>query len=252
MLLRKGRFTARVAATAQDVEGAQALRHRAFKGGEGQDRDDFDPLCEHVLVEAPGGELAACFRLREHADAAAAQHGYTAQFYALEGLAALPGPMVEMGRFCIRPGAIDPDILRLAWGALTRRVEAAGVQLLFGCASFAGAAPKLHRDALALLRARHLGPAPLRPAPRASRIFPFARSLARVEPDPRRAVRGLPPLLRSYLAMGGWVSDHAVIDTELDTLHVFTGLEIAAIPASRKRLLHNLAAPDLDAEPVGG
>ncbi len=40
----------------------------------------------------------------------------------------------------------------------------------------------------------------------------------------------MPPLLRTYLMMGGWVSDHAVVDRQMNTLHVFTGLEIGAIP----------------------
>ncbi|MBA4351813.1 MAG: ornithine-acyl-ACP acyltransferase, partial [Rhodobacter sp.] len=34
-----------------------------------------------------------------------------------------------------------------------------------------------------------------------------------------------------------WVSDHAVLDPDLDTLHVFTAVEIAAIPPVRARLL---------------
>ena len=60
--------------------------------------------------------------------------------------------------------------------------------------------------------------------------------------DPRAAVQALPPLLRSYLRMGGWVSDHAVIDKALQTLHVFTGLEIGTIPPARKRLLRAVAS----------
>ena len=44
----------------------------------------------------------------------------------------------------------------------------------------------------------------------------------------------------TYLAMGGWVSDHAVVDRDLHTLHVFTGVEIARIPAARARLLRAL------------
>ena len=51
---------------------------------------------------------------------------------------------------------------------------------------------------------------------------------------------GLPPLLRTYLAMGGWVSDHAVIDRDLDTLHVFTAVEVARIPPARARALRAL------------
>ncbi len=49
--------------------------------------------------------------------------------------------------------------------------------------------------------------------------------------------RPMPPLLRTYLAMGGWVSDHAVIDRALHTLHVLTVVEIAKIPPARAKAL---------------
>lgn len=52
----------------------------------------------------------------------------------------------------------------------------------------------------------------------------------------------MPPLLKTYLLMGGWVSDHAVIDPHMNTLHVFTGVETKAIPESRKRLLRAVTA----------
>ena len=55
-------------------------------------------------------------------------------------------------------------------------------------------------------------------------------------------MQAMPPLLRTYLMMGGWVSDHAVIDPQMNTLHVFTGLEIRAIPEARKRLLRAVMA----------
>ncbi|MEO1331759.1 MAG: ornithine-acyl-ACP acyltransferase, partial [Pseudomonadota bacterium] len=57
--------------------------------------------------------------------------------------------------------------------------------------------------------------------------------------DPARAMRLMPPLLRGYLSLGGWVSDHAVIDPELNTLHVFTGVEVKRVPKSRARLLRS-------------
>jgi putative hemolysin len=70
-------------------------------------------------------------------------------------------------------------------------------------------------------------------------VFRFAAKLRR-KPDMKQAMLRMPPLLRSYLMMGGWVSDHAVVDRQMNTLHVFTGLEIGAIPAARKRLLRAL------------
>ena len=51
--------------------------------------------------------------------------------------------------------------------------------------------------------------------------------------DRRASLAGLPPLLRTYLGMGGWVSNHAVADRELDTLHVFTCVEVDRVPAAR-------------------
>jgi len=50
----------------------------------------------------------------------------------------------------------------------------------------------------------------------------------------------MPPLLRTYLLMGGWVSDRAVFDRKLETMHVFTAVDINAIPKARKRLLRAL------------
>ena len=51
----------------------------------------------------------------------------------------------------------------------------------------------------------------------------------------------MPPLLRTYLLMGGWASDHAVVDRQLNTMHVFKGVEVGAISAARKRLLRALS-----------
>ena len=144
-----------------------------------------------------------------------------------------------MGRFCIAPRYNDPDILRVAWGAMTAYVDDNNVKILFGCSSFQGAEAEAHLEAFALLKARHIAPRKWLPKIKAPKVFRFARSSH--EPDIKAARSTMPPLLRTYLAMGGWVSDHAVVDRDLNTLHVFTGLEVGAIPANRKRLLRAVA-----------
>ena len=113
--------------------------------------------------------------------------------------------------------------------------------MLFGCASFHGTEAAQYRDAFAMLRARHVAPKRWLPKVKAPRVFRFSR-LAQYLPDAKEAMRRMPPLLRTYLLMGGWVSDHAVVDGQMNTLHVFTGLEIAAIPPARARLLRAVAA----------
>jgi putative hemolysin len=242
-VLAKGRYAARLAETPEDVASAQRLRHLCFvaarglgpKGG--QDSDRHDEISRHMLVEDAAGALVCCWRMRVFGAGSDLGDSYAADFYDLSRLSAYPAPSVEMGRFCIDPSRQDPDILRLAWGAMTRFVDGAGIGLMFGCASFAGADPARHAGALRHLASRHM--APDRWAPR--RIAAEAVGLATLpasRPDPA----SLPPLLRTYLLMGGWVSDHAVIDRQMDTLHVFTAVETSAVPPARARALRELAA----------
>lgn len=239
--LRRGRHAARIAESPDDVAAALALRSLAFRGGLRPDGDGFDAICRHVLVEdSRSGALVCTFRLLPLAAGHEIGQSYSAQFYELSALEDFGGRMVEMGRFCIRPGLTDPDILRVAWGAMTGYVDAEGIELMFGCSSFQGTETAAYRDAFALLKERHLAPKRWLPRVKAPDVFRFARRIRR-KPDARRAMLGMPPLLRTYLAMGGWVSDHAVVDRDLGTLHVFTGLEIGAIPAGRKRLLRAVA-----------
>jgi putative hemolysin len=174
------------------------------------------------------------------ASGAAISDSYSAQYYELSALKDFSGPMVEMGRFCIHPDVKDPDVLRVAWGAMTAFVDDNGVEMLFGCASFSGTDEAAYLDAFAMLRDRHLAPKRWLPRVKAPQVFRFAERLRR-KPDAKLAMRHMPPLLRTYLMMGGWVSDHAVVDRQMNTLHVFTGVEIAAIPPARKKLLRAVA-----------
>lgn len=242
MRLQKGALVARLAETEADIAQAQELRHLCFLAARGLCRpggreiDAFDAVCSHVLLEGPGGRPLACFRLM-FLDPMRIGDSYSAQFYDLDPLSRLPGTVMELGRFCINPKVHDPDVLRLAWAAITRLVDARAVTLMFGCTSFPGADPALHAEALAHLKRAHAAPAGAGPRQRS----PQAICLPDLPADPRRALAAMPPLLRSYLGMGGWVSDHAVADPDLDTLHVFTAVEVARIPPARARALRVLA-----------
>ncbi|WBU51781.1 GNAT family N-acetyltransferase [Paracoccus sp. SCSIO 75233] len=249
MMLKRGRYHARLAGNADDLRAAQRLRWLAFIGKRGVvddgaaiDADQYDDACHHVLIEDQrSGILVATFRFMLLESGTEIERSYSASHYDLGRLREFEGPMVEMGRFCIHPEHADPDILRVAWGAMTRFVDDNKVGLLFGCSSFMGTDAQGYADAFAMLKERHLAPRRWLPRVKAPKVFRFARALRLMKPDPRRAQAGLPPLLRSYLLMGGWVSDHAVVDEQLGTLHVFTGLEIAAIPPARQKLLRGVA-----------
>ena len=239
---RKGRYSARRACDPGDLVAAQALRHLAFFGVPGRDADCLDEICEHVLVEDQcSGALVCCFRMLPIRHGRDIGQSYSARYYGLSALEAYGAPMAEIGRFCMRPGCHDADVLRTAWAAITRFVEDEGIEMLFGCSSFCGTRAEAHRDAFALMRTQHLGPERWLPKVKAPHVIRYGRHLGQVR-DFKRGLLAMPPLLRTYLKMGGWVSDHAVVDCDLNTLHVFTGLEIKAIPPARARLLRAAAA----------
>lgn len=243
--LRKGQYLARLADTTADLTAAQALRYLCFveqaglkaRPG-GLDQDGFDAQCQHLLIfDEQTGALAGCCRLMVLRNGADISHSYAAQTYDLSRLHAYPGCMVELGRFCVDPSASNADVLRVAWGALARFVDDKGVQLLFGCASFPGTDAGPYRAAFDRLAAKHLAPAQWQPQIKAANVVRFDATASNAAAGPMI----MPPLLKTYLAMGGWVSDHAVIDTDMNTLHVFTGVEINAIPAGRARALRAVA-----------
>lgn len=240
--LKKGRYVARLAQSEDDIRAAQALRHLAFHGAEGLDADQYDVICSHILVEErKSGQLVCCFRMLPLAAGNEISRSYSAQFYELSALEGFEGSMVEMGRFCIHPDWNDPDILRVAWAAMTGYVDDNNIEMLFGCSSFKGTDADPYLDSFAVLRDKHLAPKRWVPRIKAPKVFQFAARL-RKKPDLKRAQLKMPPLLRTYLMMGGWVSDHAVVDHDMNTLHVFTGLEINAIPPARKRLLRAMSS----------
>ncbi|MBL4750831.1 MAG: GNAT family N-acetyltransferase [Amylibacter sp.] len=231
------KYIARIAKTKNDVQLTQAMRAAQF-GCSTQDTDLFDAKCRHVLIEdRETGILQGCFRFMCFDTGHDVSNSYSAQFYDLQRLAAYKEPMLELGRFCVSGGVHDYAVLRVAWAYLTRYVDKHNIALIFGCASFDGVNPLEYTDAFALLKQRHLAPDAWTPQVKASEVFEFASKLNGYKPALSAANQNMPALLRTYLGMGGWVSDHAVIDRALNTLHVFTGIEINAIPKSRARLL---------------
>lgn len=220
-----------------DMASVYALRALCF-GAAGGVADRFDVAARHVLVRGQSGDVVASFRMSMF-EGVQITNSYAADFYDISALTHFDGPMLELGRFCIHPDHRDPDILRIAWAALTACVDETQVQMLFGCSSFTGTEPAVYLDAFAILKARHLGPPHWIPQVKAPEVYRYGVCLDR-KPDLAKGNAAMPPLLRTYLAMGGWVSDHAVVDHTMNTLHVFTALEIGAIPAARKKLLRAL------------
>lgn len=235
--IRIGGYRVEPVTDAPGLDAVLALRARVFRGDAGaRDRDPQDAASLHLRIRADKGGPLATARLQPHPAGLIA--GYAARFYDLSALAAAPGTALEVGRLCIDPDHAAPDLMRLLWAGMARTAERWGAARLIGCTSFPGTDFGPLAPALGLLARRHLGPPGLRPGSLASESRPLSAFAAQADPA---AVALMPPLLRAYLALGGWVSDHLVIDRDLGTCHIFTCVEIATMPEGRKRVLRALA-----------
>ncbi len=236
-----GALHVQIARTPEDFQSVQALRSARFRAAHGgHDWDAHDAQSVHLFVRQASCDTAiATARLRRVQGYCDVRSSYCARFYDLDALARSALCCLEIGRVCIDVAhAEDPDILRALLAGLARLAQQAQADILMGCASFPGADPAPHRMALAYLRAHHLGPALWRPGRASEQVIALPETFAGLQRD---GLRALPRLLRLYLGLGGWVSDHAVADPDLDTLHVFVVVEVAAIPKARARVLQHLA-----------
>ena len=242
-ITRVGRYRARYASSQIDVLAAQSLRYQCFNlsNKDELDVDDFDALCQHVLIENLETEkLICCYRILKFDSGKNISSSYSSQFYDLKVIENFTEPMIEVGRFCIDPEVNDPSVVLTAWAALAQIVDHNETELLFGCSSFEGIEKEKYFDSFALLRDRYMAPDHWRPKIKAAQVFCYSKDLI-YKVDKKKALLNMPPLLKTYLSMGAWVSDHAVVDLNMKTLHLFTGMEISKIPKSRKKFLLNLA-----------
>ena len=242
-IIRVGRYRARYASSQIDVLAAQSLRYQCFNlsNKDELDVDDFDALCQHVLIEnLETQKLICCYRILKFDSGKNISSSYSSQFYDLKVIENFTEPMIEVGRFCIDPEVNDPSVALTAWAALAQIVDHNQTQFLFCCSSFEGIEKEKYFDSFALLRDRYMAPDHWRPKIKAAQVFCYSKDLI-YKVDKKKALLNMPPLLKTYLSMGAWVSDHAVVDLNMKTLHLFTGMEISKIPKSRKKFLLNLA-----------
>jgi putative hemolysin len=231
-----GDFEVRLAKTPGDIEAAQALRYRVFFEEMAahpslevaklrRDFDAYDEVCDHLLVldrrrgEGPEG-IVGTYRLIRRPAAAKMGRFYSSAEYDVQKIIDYPGEVLEAGRSCIARDARNTATMQMLWRGIALYAYHYNVQVMFGCASFPGVDPDQHAQALSYLYHHHLAPPEIRVRALESRYV----KMDVLEPgsyDPRKAMARVPPLIKGYLRLGGFVGDGAVIDSEFNTTDVF-------------------------------
>jgi L-ornithine Nalpha-acyltransferase len=230
-----GALEVRLGETAAELDAAQALRYRVFFEEMGarpsaemarvrRDFDGFDADCDHLLVidHARGSGAAAVvgtYRLLRRSVAVRGCGFYTAGEYDIARIVEHPGEILELGRSCVEATARNRPTMQLLWRGIAAYVFHHDIALMFGCASLPGVDVDALAVPLSYLYERHLAPPHLRARALPERFVAMHRLDAGAY-NAARALADLPPLIKGYLRLGGFVGDGAVIDHQFNTTDV--------------------------------
>ncbi len=233
--IRAGDLAVRLAESEEEVRAAQRLRYRIFyeemaakptaaMASQGRDFDGFDDIADHLLVidvsKGDGAEgVVGTYRLIRRESAARKGSFYTADEYEIGKLLSYPGEVLELGRSCVDKTYRTGSTMQLLWRGIATYVYHHDIEVMFGCASLPGVNPDALELPLSYLYHYHLAPQHLRPIALPER-YTTMRRLSAEELDPKAALGKLPPLIKGYLRLGGFVGDGAVIDHQFHTTDV--------------------------------
>ena len=236
--LRQGAYRVRQAVGEHDLCAAFRLRFSVFnlelkEGLEsasqtGLDSDEFDPVCDHLVVEhIDTDQVVGTYRLQSGPTAEANFGYYGEREFSFEPYEKMRGQIVELGRACIHRDHRSTDVLYLLWRGIAQYALHCGARYLVGCSSLTSQDPT---HGLAVYEALHeyrAVPA-LRTEPQLAFALPAVSYI--------HASAHIPKLLRTYLAIGAKICGPPAIDRDFKTIDFLTLLDLGNLhPRIRAR-----------------
>ena len=242
------KFRVKLVATEDELRAAQRLRYEVFVAELGSDgpmvdhaarleRDRFDAFFDHLLLvdDARDAHVVGVYRLLRGDQARAAGQFYSEDEYDLAPLHASGRKLLELGRSCIaKPYRGGPGIYHL-WQGLADYVETHGIEILFGVASFHGTDPAPLAAPLSLLHHTYLAPPEMRVRARAAQ-FQTMNLIPEDALDRHAAMVRVPPLIKAYLRLGGYVGEGAYVDAAFNTTDVCLIMDTARLTARQRSI----------------
>ncbi len=229
--VRQGSYQLRLASTETDRIAAFRLRFMVFnlelnEGLEcayvtGQDTDEFDGICDHLIVEHAGtGKIVGTYRLQTGAMASANAGFYSEREFDFSPYKQLGDSVIELGRACVHRDHRSSEVLYLLWRGIAQYAIHHGGRYLVGCSSLTSQDPA-HGIAVYEAMREHLVDPQLRTTPQPAFAMPLM--------SPEKASDKIPKLLRAYLAVGAKICGPPAIDREFKTIDFLTLLDLEAL-----------------------
>ena len=238
----QGYYRVRLASSDADRMAAFRLRFLVFnlELGEGleaayasgRDMDQFDAVCEHLIVEhASTGKIVGTYRLQTGAMASANAGFYSEGEFDFAPYRHLQDSLVELGRACVHREHRSTEVLYLLWRGIAQYARYRGGRYLIGCSSLTSQDPA-HGAAVYRVLQTYLAEPDLRTTPQPHCAMPLVL--------PEDASDKLPKLLRTYLAIGAKICGPPAIDREFKTIDFLTLIDLETLsPRMRVRFLNS-------------
>ncbi|SLN34617.1 hypothetical protein ROA7450_01579 [Roseovarius albus] len=242
------RYHVRVAQGEADIRKAQRLRYEVFVEELGSDgalvdhenrleMDQFDPFFDHLLLldARNNDEVVGVYRVLRDDQAERMGRYYSEDEYDLTALKNSGRKLMELGRSCLAADHRGGPAMFYLWNALAHYVYEHGIEIMFGVASFHGTDPNEIAPSLSFLHHNHLAPENLRTKAQPAQYQNM--NLCSVEEiDRRAAMKQIPPLIKAYLRLGGFVGDGAYIDHEFNTIDVCLIMDTEQLNEKQKNI----------------
>jgi putative hemolysin len=226
-------FRVRLAQTVEDLIECQRLRYLVFNCelGEGLDtsaqtgldRDQFDYICDHLMVHDAGtGKLVGTYRMQSGYRAKGNLGYYGEEFFDFAPFEKIRKEVLELGRACVHQDYRNTAVLHMLWKGIARYAESCGGRYLLGCSSLSS---QDENEGVALyeaLREKYLVEPSLRTEPKPGHE---CRSNGRGAEAPRP-----PRLFRAYLDISALLCGPPAIDREFKTIDFLTLIDLHRIP----------------------
>lgn len=244
---RIGSLETRLARNSREIDAAQSVRYKVFVEEMNaslppeamrlqRDIDAWDEICDHLLVldtsidGDPEDQIIGTYRLLRQEVAEKNIGFYSSGEFDIEALMARhPNKrFMELGRSCVLPNYRTKRTVELLWQGNWAYSVKHNMDVMIGCASFAGVHPESHALALSYIHQNFLV---------------NDEWLARAQPHlycnmdlmpseairARKALAEMPPLVKGYMRLGAMFGDGAVVDRAFNTTDILVVLPVTSI-----------------------
>ncbi len=237
-----GQYRLRLAANDADRVAACRLRFEVFnlELGEGLassystglDQDNFDQVCDHLLIEdMRDSSIVGTYRMQSGSVAERHYGYYSEREFDFAPYESIRPMVLELGRASIALEHRSSEVLTLLWRGITQYAQNNGLRYMLGCSSLNTNDPDtgwaIYNQLSAFLARPNFQTVPTRAfkcPPPACEELPAAR---------------IPKLLKTYVAVGSRICGIPALDQEFGTVDFLTLLDLEEMsPAAKSRFCH--------------